>query len=105
MSNLSNDHGPEARKSTAFATSVAKTSVTQRQVEEGGRKGFGTFCDAIATQWIELPNLVSSAALARVLEDRSRHARLDESRTEGVDSDVSALELPCGGLRDRVYAE
>lgn len=96
----SKDHGPEARKSAAFATSVFNTSVAKLQIEIRE----GTLCDTIATQWIQLPYPVDSAALACVVEDRSCHARLDKSRRKGVDSDVGALQMPRSCLRDRVYA-
>jgi len=38
-----------------------------------------------------------------MVEDRSGHSRLDESRTKRIDADISALELPCSCLRNRVY--
>lgn len=62
-----------------------------------------TLCNTIATHWVQLTDPVSSAALAGMVEDRSRHACLDESWAKSIDPDVGALELPCGRLRDRIY--
>ena len=99
----SKDHIPEARNSAAFAISVFTTSVAKHQVER--KEKWVTLCNTIATHRIQLSDPVDSAALPGMIEDRSRHARLNKSWTKGVDPDVGALELPCSCLRDRVYAE
>ena len=63
-----------------------------------------TLCNTMATHGVQLTDPVGSAALAGIVEDKSRHACLDETWAKRIDPDVGALELPCSRLRDRIHA-
>jgi hypothetical protein len=64
----------------------------------------GTLCDTITTHRVQLSNFIGGTPLASVIEDGSRHARLDQPRAKGIDTNVSESELPRRCLHDRIYA-
>lgn len=51
-------------------------------------------------QRIQLPDLPFRASRAGIVEDRGRHARFDQTGTDGVDSDARANQLEGRRLRD-----
>lgn len=56
--------------------------------------------DSASSRRVQLPNLTLRAARPRLLVHRQRHARLNDARTDGVDTHASTRELVGHGLRE-----